>query len=139
MEARHPGRQIRTTDAIERTSVVVLATLVAPGMVSPGPPGAQHVDDAGFRVERTLTPGGGRAPAVSGNVKVSYTRQIYPEAEADAALERGGKYVLFCTAHSAKRLHALKIVPHTDEALRVVASAFEGGARHGEAPRDRIA
>jgi hypothetical protein len=133
VEAKHPGRAIRTRDAIEQTSVVVLGTLVEPGTVSPGPPGAQHIDDAGFRIERTLTPAGSGAQAVSGNVRVSYTRQVSPPAEAEPALERGAKFVLFCTIHSPRRLHALKVVPHSEEAVRVVASAFDNGARH---PRD---
>lgn len=130
MDARHPGRAIRTNEAIEQTSVVVMGTLVEPGTVSPGPPGAHDIDDATFRIDRTLTPAAGGSATVSGTVKISYTRQVLPEAEAEAQLERGRQYVLFCTVHSGQRLHALKAVPHSEEAVRVVASAFGSGARH---------
>lgn len=133
VEAKHPGTSIRTREAIERTSVVVIGTLVEPGTLSPGPPGAHRIDDAAFRIERTLTPGPAGVPPVSGTVKVSYTRQVFPEAEAEAQLERGRPYVLFCTVHSPQRLHALKVVPHSEEVDRVVASAFDGGARHAGA------
>ena len=139
MVNRFPGRQIRTTDAIERTSVVVVARLAAPGVVSPGPPGAHHVDDARFTVVRTLTPSGVPAPRISGTVKVSYTRQVFPESEADTPLEQGAGYVLFCTMHTPTRLHALKILPHNEETTRVVASAFEAGTRHQDAGRERLA
>ena len=139
-EGRHPGRSIRTRDAIEQTSVVVVGTLVEPGTVSPGPPGTQHVDNAVFRIDRTLTPQEGTAPRVSGTVRVSYNRQVFPESSAEAPLERGSSYVLFSTVHSPQRLHALKIVPHSEEATRVVASAFGDGARHsGDTSGDRIA
>jgi hypothetical protein len=139
MEAQHPGRSLRTRDAIERTSIVVLGTLVEPGTVSPGPPGSQHIDNAGFRIERTLTPAEGASTKISDNVRVSYTRQVFPQASAEAPLERGSSYVLFCTVHSPQRLHALKIVPHSEDAVRVVASAFAGGARHaGDTSADRI-
>ena len=130
MEVRHPGREIRTREAIERTSVVVVGTLVEPGIVSPGPPGAHDIDDAGFRIDRTLTPTAAGTSPVSGTVRVWYTRQVFPEAAAEAALERGRPYVLFCTIQSPQRLFALKIVPHSEEAVRVVASAFDSGARH---------
>jgi hypothetical protein len=137
---RHPGRSIRTRDAIEQTSIVVVGTLVEPGTVSPGPPGSQHVDNAVFRIERTLTPSEGTVPRVSGNVRVSYTRQVFPQASAEAPLERGASYVLFSTVQSPQQLHALKIVPHSDEAARVVATAFGDGARHsGDPSADRIA
>jgi len=131
VEARYLGRGLRTRDAIERTSVVVVATLVEPGTLSPGPPGAQRIDEATFRIDDTLTPSGAASGPGSGRtVKLSYLRQVFPEAEAEAPLERGQRYVLFCTQMDARGLNALKIVPHSDEAVRVVASAFRGGARH---------
>lgn len=140
MEARYPGRAIRTRDAIERTAAVVIGTLVEPGVVSPGPPGAHDVDDASFRIERMLTPPAAGVATISGTVKVSYTQQVFPEAEAEAPLERGRPYVLFCTAPAPKRLYALKVVPHSEDAVRVVASAFAGGARHAPAgPGARLA
>jgi hypothetical protein len=123
------NRQIRTSDAIERTTHVVVGTLIETGTISPGPPGAHHVDEAKFRIERVLTPRG-TAPPISGTVSLSYTRQVLPEAHADPELQRGTKYVLFGTSKPGRRLHALKIVPHSDEAVRVVASAFAGGAKH---------
>ena len=140
MNAKLPGQAIRTREAIERTTVVLLGRLVEQGGASPGPPGAQDVDDAQFRIERTLTPGGSAAPSVSGTVRVSYTRRVFPESKAEAPLERNASYVLFCTVHSPKRLHALKIIPHSEETVRIVASAFGAGARHA-APTgsDRIA
>jgi hypothetical protein len=140
VEARYPGGTIRTRDAIERTSIVVLGTLVEAGKSSPGPPGARHIDDAGFRIERTLTPAGSSVPAVSGTVKLSYTQQVFPESKAEAPLQRGATFVLFCTVTAPRRLHALKIVPHSEESVRVVASAFESGLRHtADTSGDRIA
>ncbi|HJZ76276.1 MAG TPA: hypothetical protein VKE51_31290 [Vicinamibacterales bacterium] len=134
MDARYPGRAIRTRDAIEQTAVVVVGTLVEPGTLSPGPPGTQHVDNAVFRIERTLTPSEGTSPRVAGTVRVSYTRQVFPAAAAEAALERGSSYVLFSTIKSPQQLNAIKIVPSSDEAARVVASAFGDGARHSSDP-----
>jgi hypothetical protein len=140
VQANNTGTEMRTRDAIEQTSIVVIATLVQPGVVSAGPPGAHHIDDAGFRVERALTPPAGAASPVAANVKVSYTRQVYPEAIAEPPLERGRRYVLFCNIHSRLRLHALRIVPHSEETVRVVARAFDAGARHsGGDPGDRVA
>jgi hypothetical protein len=140
VEARLPGTAIRMRDAIERTTVVVLGTLLEPGVVSPGPPGAHHVDGARFRVDRTLTPGETSATPITGTVTVSYTRQVLPESRAEAPLEPNRPYVLFCTVHSPRRLHALKIIPHSEETARIVASAFGGGARHGVRPSpDRTA
>jgi len=130
VQARLPGTAIRTREAIEKTAVVVLGRLVEQGTISPGPPGAQHVDDAQFRIERTLTPREGAAPSVSGTVRVSYTQRVFPEAKAEAPLERNASYVLFCTVHTPRRLHALKIIPHSEETVRIVASAFGAGARH---------
>jgi hypothetical protein len=134
MEARYAGRDMRTRTAIEQTSVVVVATLTEPGTPSPGPPGTQHIDGARFRVERTLSPAAGGAASVSGDVRVSYSRQVLPQAKAEAELERGSSYVLFCAVLAPGRLDAVKIVPHSDEAVRVVAAAFEGGAQHGTDP-----
>lgn len=128
MESPYPGREIRTRDAIERTNVVVIASLVEPGVVSPGPPGAHDIDGARFRVERTLTPDG--APQVGREITVAYTRQVVPPARAEAQLERGRSYLLFANVLAPRRLYALKVVPHSDEAARLVASAFSGGARH---------
>jgi hypothetical protein len=62
-------------------------------------------------------------------VKVSYLRQVYPVCTA-STLERGRRYVFFCTRLGAQELHAVKIMPHSEDAVRVVASAFQGGARH---------
>lgn len=140
MEARYPGGAVRTRDAIERTSIVVLATLVEAGKSSPGPPGSRDIDDASFRIERSLTPQGAGVPAVSGTVKVSYTQQVFPQSKAEAPLQRGARFVLFCTVTAPRQLHALKIVPHSEESLRIVASAFQSGARHtGGTSADRIA
>jgi hypothetical protein len=140
VEARHPGGEIRTREAIEQTTVVLIGTLVEPGILSPGPPGAHAIDDATFRIDRTLTPTAAGTSPVSGTVRVSYTRQLFPEASAEAPLERGRSYVLFCTIQSPQRLFALKIVPDNEEAVRVVASAFDGGARHSSGdPGDRVA
>jgi hypothetical protein len=140
VEARYPGGTIRTRDAIERSAIVLLGTLVEAGKSSPGPPGARHIDDARIRIERTLTPAGSGVPAVSGTVKVSYTQQVFPQAKAEAPLERGAKFVLFCTVTAPRQLHALKIVPHSEESVRVVASAFNSGGRHmGNTSGDRIA
>jgi len=132
-------RQIRTRDAIERTTHVVVGRLIEPGTISPGPPGAHHIDEAKFRIEQTLTPRDMAAP-ISGTVALSYTRQVLPKAHADPELQRGGRYLLFATAKPGRRLHALKIVAHSEEAVRVVASAFAGGARHAaEGPHARLA
>jgi hypothetical protein len=134
VEARYAGREIRTREAIEQTKIVVVATLMEPGTVSPGPPGTQHVDNAAFRVDRTLSPPASGAPSISGNVRVSYARQVFPESRAEAELQRGASYLLFCTVLAPGRLHATKIVPHSDDAVRVVAAAFEAGARQGADP-----
>ena len=132
-------RHIRTRDAIERTTHVVAGTLIDTGTISPGPPGAHHIDEAKFRIEQVLTPRG-TAPSISGAVALSYTRQVLPEAHADPELQRGGRYVLFGTAKPGRRFHAIKILPHSDDAVRVVASAFAAGARHsGESPHARLA
>ena len=140
MEARLPGTAIRMRDAIERSTIVVLGTLLEAGVVSPGPPGAHHVDGARFRIDRTLTPGEASGAPITGAVTVSYTRQVLPESRAEASLEINRAYVLFCTVHSPKRLHALKIIPHSEETARIVASAFGGGARHAARPSpDRTA
>jgi hypothetical protein len=140
VNAKLPGTAVRTREAIERTTVVLLGRLLEQGGASPGPPGAQHVDNARFRIERTLTPGGSAAPSISGEVRVSYTRRVFPQSKAEAPLEPNASYVLFCTVHSPKRVHALKIIPHSEETVRIVASAFSAGARHA-APitSDRIA
>jgi hypothetical protein len=122
-------RQMRTRDAIEQTTHVLVATLVETGTLSPGPPGAHHVDGAKFHVEQVLTPRTGTTQP-SGTLTVSYTRHVLPEAHADPELRSGSKYVLFGTLKSGRRLHALKVVPHSEEALRIVASAFASGARH---------
>jgi len=140
VEARHPGAELRTRDAIEQTTVVLTGTLVDPGVVSAGPPGAHAIDAATFRIDRTLTPTAAGTSPVAGTVRVSYNRQLFPEASAEAPLERGRSYVLFASILSPQRLFALKIVPHNEEAVRVVASAFDGGARHSSGdPGDRIA
>jgi hypothetical protein len=140
VEVKYTGRSIRTREAIEQTAVVVVGTLVEPGTVSPGPPGSQHVDNAVFRIERTLTPSEGAAPRVAGTVRVSYNRQVFPPSSAEAPLERGSSYVLFSAVHSPQKLNALKIVPSSDEAARVVATAFGDGARHLSDPSsNRIA
>lgn len=140
MNAKLPGTAVRTREAIERTTVVLLGRLLDQGGASPGPPGAQHVDNARFRIDRTLTPGGGATPSISGTVRVSYTRRVFPQSKAEAALEPNATYILFCTVHSPKRLHALKIIPHSEETVRIVASAFGGGARHPTpTASDRIA
>jgi len=139
VEAGHPGRTIRTRDAIEQTTFVLVGTLVEPGTPSPGPPGAHRIDEARFRVEQVLTPSTG-APPPSGTFALSYIRQVFPEPVAEAEPQRGGRYVLFCTLKAGQRLHALKVVPHSEEAVRVVASAFGGGARHaGGDSGDRLA
>jgi hypothetical protein len=128
------GQGLRTRDAIKRTSVVVGATLVEP----PGRPGSG--DGATVRIDEILTPAdvAPNAAAVwSGRtVKVSYLRQVFPECPA-SSLERGRRYVFFCTRIAEAELHALKIMPHSEDAVRVVASAFEGGARHamGSSPQ----
>jgi hypothetical protein len=119
--------KLRTRDAISQTTHVLAATLVESGSLSPGPPGAQHVDGARFRVDQTLSPGSS-AP-LSGTLTVSYTRQVLPERSADPELRRGSKYVLFGTL-TGRRLHALKIVPYSEDTVRIVASAFAAGARH---------
>lgn len=140
VEARYPGGKIRTRDAIEQTAVVILGTLAQAGTASPGPPGARHIDGARVRVERTLTPAGPGVPAVSGTVSVSYTQQVFPQSKAEAPLEPGAKVLMFCTVTGPQHLHAIKIVPHSEESVRIVASAYEGGARHaGGVPGDRIA
>ena len=140
MEDRHPGGEIRTREAIEQTAVVLVGTLVDPGLVSPGPPGAHAIDDATFRIDRTLTPTAAGTSPVSGTVRVSYNRQLFPQASAEAPLERGRSYVLFASILSPQKLFALKIVPNNEESVRVVASAFDGGARHSTGdPGDRIA
>lgn len=129
MEARYPGRSLRTRDAIQRTGLVVVGTLVEPGTVTLGPPGASRIDRATFNVEQVLTPSaGGTTPP--GRYALSYIRQTLPESSADSALRRGERYVLFCTVMPGKRLDALKVVPYSDEAGRIVASAFSAGARH---------
>ena len=131
MESTYPGREVRTRDAIERTNIVVVASLVEPGVISPGPPGAHDIDNAKFRVERTLTPAG--APQVGREIRVAYTRQVIPASRAEAQLERGQSYLLFATVLAPRKLYALKIVPHSDEATKMVASTFRGGVQH--APR----
>ena len=121
-------RQLRTRDAIAQTTHVLAATLLESGTLSPGPPGAQHVDGARFRVDQTLSPPGDSAPP-SGTLIVSYTRQVLPAQTADPELRRGSKYILFGTLRG-RRLHALKIVPDSEDTVRIVASAFAAGARH---------
>lgn len=139
MDARYPGGTIRTRDAIERTTHVFLGTLVEPGSLSLGPPGAQRIDDAKFLVEQTLTPAAGAA-APNGTYRLSYYRQVLPESTTEAQPQRGGRYVLFCTLKAGRQLHAIKVVPHSEEAVRIVASAFGGGARHAATDRgDRLA
>jgi len=134
VEAKYTGHELRTRHAIEQTTIVLAATLVEPGTMSPGPPGEQHVDNAAFRVERTLSPAASGGKPISGNVRVSYSRQTFPEAHAEAELQRGTPYLLFCTILGPRRLHATKIVPDSEDAVRVVSAAFEGGARHGADP-----
>ena len=90
-------------------------------------PGAHFVNGARFRVDQTLSPGS--AAPLSGTLTVSYIRQVLPPRSADPELQRGSKYILFGTL-TGRRLHALKIVPHSDEAVRIVASALAAGARH---------
>jgi len=129
VEARYTGRTLRTREAIERTAVVVIGRLVEPGKARLGPPGASRISHARFDVERVLTPSAA-STAPPGAYRVSYNRQTLPESEAEAALQRGERYVLFCTAHPGKQLDALKIVPYSEEANRVVVAAFSAGARH---------
>jgi hypothetical protein len=132
VEARYQGRALRIRDAIEQTSVVVTGALVEPGTPSPGPPGAHRIDDATFRIDSALTPGA--SSASSQTVKLSYLRQVFPESEAEAPLEPGQRYVLFCIEMGSNGgLSVIKIVPQSDETLRVVANAFQAGARHGRA------
>jgi hypothetical protein len=130
VETKLPGIELRTREAIEQSGVVVVGTLVDPGVVSPGPPGEQDIDDATFRIERTLSPAGAGAPHASGTVKLSYSRRVFPESAAEAAMERGQSYVLFCTKPAQKRLYALKAVPHSEDAVRVVVAAFSAGVKH---------
>ena len=132
MEANHPGTGIRTRDAIEQTGLVVAGTLVAVGTPSPGPPGAHRIDNARFRVEEILTPMASE-PLQSNTLTLSYIRQVLPESAAEAAPQVGRRYVLFCTLKPGQKLHALKMLPHSADAVRVVASAFESGARHSAA------
>ena len=129
MEPKHPGTGIRTRDAIEQTAIVVSGTLMDAGTLSPGPPGAHRIDNAKFRVEEVLTPTTA-APLQSGTLALSYLRQVVPASVAEAEPQPGNRYVLFCTLKPGRRLHALKILPHSGEAVRIVASAFEGGAQH---------
>jgi hypothetical protein len=132
VEAKHPGTDIRTRDAIEQTAIVVVGTLVEAGTLSPGPPGAHRIDNARFRVEEVLTPMSNE-PQLRNTLSLSYLRQVLPESAAEIAPQPGHRYVLFSTLKPGKKLHALKIVPHSAEAVRVVASAFGAGAAHSAA------
>ena len=129
MEANHPGKGLRTRDAIEQSALVVAGTLVEVGTPSPGPPGAHRMDNARFRVEQILTPMSSE-PLQGNTLSLSYLRQVLPESAAEAAPQAGQRYILFCTLKPGRRLHALKMLPHSSEAVRIVASAFESGARH---------
>jgi hypothetical protein len=123
---------IRTRDAIEQTAIVVAGTLTDAGTPSPGPPGAHRIDNAKFRVEQVLTPTS-KEDVRSDTMTMSYLRQVIPASVAEAPPQAGQRYVLFCTLKPGRRLHALKILPHSNEAVRIVASAFESGARHSAA------
>lgn len=132
MDVKHPGAGIRTRDAIEQSAVVVIGTLLEAGTASPGPPGAHRIDNAKFRVDEILTPTS-KEPIASNTMAVSYLRQVMPAAAAEAPLQTGMRYVLFCTLKPGRQLHALKLVPHSTEAVRIVANAFETGAQHSAA------
>ncbi len=132
MEAKHPGTGIKTRDAIEQTAVVVVGTLVEAGTLSPGPPGAHRIDNAKVRVEELLTPRSNE-PVLRSTLSVSYLRQVLPESAAEIAPQPGRRYVLFCTLKPGGRLHALKVLPHSAEAVAIVARAFESGAAHSAA------
>lgn len=127
---RYPGRAVRTRDAIEQTTQVLSGTITGTGNVSPGPPGAHDIDGATLRVDQVLTPNASTGVTPGQTVSLSYTRQVFPESEAEAELQQGQRYVLFCRSHG-RAVVALKAVPHSREQLRIVASAFRAGARHG--------
>jgi hypothetical protein len=129
VEAKYPGSGIRTRDAIEQTGLVVAGTLVEVGTPSPGPPGAHRFDNARFRVEEILTPVSNE-PLPGNALSLSYIRQVIPESAAEIAPQAGRRYVLFCTLKPGRQMHALKMLPHSAEVVRMVASAFETGARH---------
>ena len=124
---------MRTRDAIEQSGVVVAGTVVDPGTPSAGPHDERPIDNARFRVEEILTPMAGARRAPRETVTLSYVRHAQPGVAAEHAPEAGRRYILFCTLEPQRQMHALKMLPHSPDVARMVASNFESGARHSAA------
>jgi hypothetical protein len=133
LRSRYPGAGLRTRDAIEQSGVVVAGTVVDPGAPAAGLHGERPIDNARFRVEEILTPMSGARRALRETVTLSYVRHAQPGSAPEHAPQAGRRYILFCTLEPQRQMHALKMLPHSPDAARMVASSFESGARHSAA------
>jgi hypothetical protein len=132
LKPRYPGACIRTRDAIAQSGVVVAGTVIDAGTPSPGRRDGCPIENARFRVEEILTPMPGAAPAPE-TLTLSYVRHSQPGPAAEHPPRAGRRYVLFCTLEARRQMHALKMLPHSPDVARMVASTFDNGARHSAA------
>ena len=130
--SKYPGARMRTRDAIEQSGVVVAGTVVDAG-TPPGPHDERPINNARFRVEEILTPMAGSPRPPRETLTLSYVRHGQPGPAAEHAPQAGRRYVMFCTLEPRRQMHALKMLPHSPDVARMVASSFESGARHSAA------
>lgn len=112
MQEHFVGRNIDLPSAMDSADMIVVAELIDSGQADPGPPGQAYHYGAKIKVLKDLSGN------VSGEYPIAFSVQRFPENIAEKTPAEGESHIFFLQRQPDNSLHAIKILPATNENIR---------------------